>query len=43
MLYALALKAEALHLSDRTLEALKAIKEAEVLAKRLDERSARRM
>ena len=37
-LYALALKAEALHLSDRTPEALTSIKEAEALAERLDER-----
>ena len=36
--YWLALKAEALHLADRTSEALDAIKEAEVLAERFGER-----
>jgi hypothetical protein len=38
MTYYLALKAEALHLADRTSEALEAIKEAEALAERLEER-----
>ena len=36
--YMLALKAEALHLADRTSEALEAIREAEALAERLEER-----
>ena len=36
--YLLALKAEALHLADRTSEALEAIKEAEALAERSEER-----
>ena len=36
--YWLALKAEALHLADRTSEALDAIKQAEVLAERFGER-----
>jgi predicted ATPase len=36
--YGLALKAEALHLADRTFEALEAIKEAEAVAERLEER-----
>src|SRR6202011_3574056 len=36
--YFLALKAEALHLADRTFEALEAIKEAEALAERSEER-----
>ena len=36
--YYLALKAEALHLADRTSEALEAIKEAEALAERFEER-----
>jgi predicted ATPase len=38
MLYALALKAEALHLSNRTPEAIAGVKEAEALAERLGER-----
>jgi serine/threonine protein kinase len=36
--YVLALKAEALHLADRTSEALEAIREAEALAERIEER-----
>ena len=36
--YYLALKAEALHLADRTSEALEAIREAEALAERTEER-----
>ncbi len=36
--YYLALKAEALHLADRTSEALEAIREAEALAERSEER-----
>ena len=36
--YMLALKAEALHLADRTSEALEVIREAEVLAERSEER-----
>ena len=36
--YFLALKAEALHLADRTSEALEAIKEAEALVERFEER-----
>ena len=36
--YLLALKAEALHLADRTSEALKAIREAEALAEEREER-----
>ena len=38
MPYYLALKAEALHLADRTSDALEAIKEAEALAQRTEER-----
>ena len=38
MPYYLALKAEALHLADRTSEALEAIKEAEALVERSEER-----
>ena len=38
MPYYLALKAEALHLADRTSEALEAIREAEALAERFEER-----
>ena len=38
MPYLLALKAEALHLADRTSEALEAIKEAEALVERFEER-----
>jgi hypothetical protein len=38
MPYFLALKAEALHLASRTAEALEAVKEAEVLAERAEER-----
>ncbi len=38
MPYFLALKAEALHLADRTSEALEAIKEAETLAERFEPR-----
>jgi hypothetical protein len=36
--YYLALKAEALHLADRTFEALQAIKEAEVVVQEIEER-----
>ena len=38
MPYLLALKAEALHLADRAAEALEAIREAEALAERFEER-----
>ena len=39
MPFFLALKAEALHLADRTAEALEAIREAEILVERFEERS----